>query len=218
MDLLGTAVFAFSGALTAGKKGMDLLGMLLLATITSVGGGTIRDLLLNEGTVFWMKDPIYLQICAFTTVATYLVWPTLEDKLGWKGSERPVCTADAVGLAAFAVLGTQKAASSSMTGGQAFHPSMWVVSGLMSACFGGIIRDLLCLQPPRIMYPERSLYAPAPLAGSAIYTILSQYATSIMESETIATISFLTVFCIRISAFNNPMRLPHWFKSEKVSF
>ena len=204
MDLLGTAVFAFSGARTAGKKGMDVLGMLIIATITSVGGGTVRDLLLGSGTVFWMKDPIYLQICAVTTIATFLLWPTLEEKMDWKGSEVPVCTADAIGLAAFAVLGTQKAARMGE-----LHPIMWVVSGLMSACFGGIIRDTLCLQRPRVMYPERTMYGPAPLIGSAIYALLSQYVGG-LETQNIATVSFITTFILRVFAFNNPMRLPHW--------
>ena len=206
IDLLGTCVFAFSGALTAGKNGMDLLGMLIIATVTSVGGGTVRDLMLNSGTVFWMKDPIYLFIGTATTLITFFIWPTLEEKFGWQGSEIPVCTADAVGLAAFAVLGAQTAAGVEAQ----LHPIMWVVSGLMSACFGGVIRDILCLQRPRIMYPERTMYAPAPLIGSVVFAMLSQYADDIVDPQIIAMISFAVVFFLRVSAFNHPMRLPYW--------
>ena len=89
-DLFGTAVFAFLGALTAGKEGMDLLGMIIVACVTSVGGGTIRDWFLDSGTVFWMHQPIYFEICVVTAVFTYLLWPTLETRLGWKDSgKRP---------------------------------------------------------------------------------------------------------------------------------
>jgi uncharacterized membrane protein YeiH len=122
---------------------MDLLGMMIVATVTSVGGGTIRDLLLDSGTVFWMRLPIYFHIIAATTLGTFFLWPTLEKKLGFKDSAKVICVADALGLGAFAVLGAQKAA------GMELDPTMWVVAGLITATFGGITRDVLCLQRPR---------------------------------------------------------------------
>ena len=211
MDLLGTAVFAFSGALTAGKRGMDLLGMMIVAAVTSCGGGTLRDMALQGGgAVFWMKEPIYLVICTGVTLATFWVWPTLEQTMGWKGSEVPVCTADAVGLAAFAVLGAQKAQRHEL------HPIMWVVSGLMSACFGGVIRDLLCLQRPRILYPERTMYGTAPVIGSTVYAVLSQKAEWEPYTHRIASIAFVVTFLVRVLAFNNPRRVPHWKQNENL--
>lgn len=202
MDLLGTAVFAFSGALTAGKNGMDLLGTAVVAAVTSCGGGTLRDMALDSGVVFWMKQPVYLQTSLVVTLATFFVWPTLEKRMGWTGSEIPVCLADAVGLAAFAVLGAQKAQTHQL------HPLMWVVSGLMSACFGGVIRDVLLLQRPRILYPDRTMYGTAPLIGSAVYTTLVQ--SSPWKTQLIASIAFGVTFVARVWAFNNPTRLPHW--------
>ncbi|CAB9509481.1 UPF0126 inner membrane protein YadS [Seminavis robusta] len=210
MDLLGTAVFAFSGALTAGNKGMDLLGMAIIAAVTSCGGGTLRDMALNGGVVFWMKEPLYLVICMGVTLATFFVWPTLEQTLGWKGSEVPVCTADAVGLAAFAVLGAQKAQRHEL------HPIMWVVSGLMSACFGGVMRDVLCLQRPRILYPERTMYGTAPVIGSTVYAMLAQRAEWEMHTHRIASVAFAVTFLVRILAFNNPRRVPHWKQNENL--
>lgn len=210
MDLLGTAVFAFSGALTAGNKGMDLLGMTIIAAVTSCGGGTLRDMALNGGVVFWMKEPLYLVICMGVTLATFFVWPTLEQTLGWKGSEVPVCTADAVGLAAFAVLGAQKAQRHEL------HPIMWVVSGLMSACFGGVIRDVLCLQRPRILYPERTMYGTAPVIGSTVYAVLAQKAEWEMHTHRIASVAFAVTFLVRVLAFNNPRRVPHWKQNENL--
>jgi uncharacterized membrane protein YeiH len=205
VDLMGTGVFAFSGAVTAGKRGMDLLGMLMMATITAVGGGTARDVVMDSGTVFWMQSPLYFEICLCVTLATYAFWPTLERKCGWKDSSAPICTADALGLAAFAVLGTQAAVD------QGLAPIMWMVSGLISATFGGITRDILCLQRPRVMYPQRTMYATPPLLGSALYTLLITTATTThVTQQQAASLSFLLTFCARIFAFGSPLRLPHW--------
>jgi uncharacterized membrane protein YeiH len=215
VDLFGTAVFAFSGALTAGKKGMDVMGMCIIATITSVGGGTVRDVLLDSGTVFWMQQTLYLQICCTTALLTYLCWPTLEAKLGWKDSAKPICTADALGLAAFSVLGTQKAI------GMNLHPLIWIVSGVMTSCFGGLVRDLLCREPrPRILYPDRSVYGTPPLLGAIAYTLMtlhgrrSHNVVVVVVDETpsavIVLVSFLVTFTTRVWCFNTKTRLPHW--------
>ena len=209
VDLFGTGVFAFSGALTAGKKGMDLLGMVIIATVTSVGGGTVRDLLLDSGTVFWMRRTVYFKICAITAAATYWLWPTLETKMGWKDSAKAICVADAFGLGAFCVLGTQKAADLGLS------PLMWVVTGVITSTFGGITRDVLCLQRPRAMYPYRSLYAAHPLLGSAVYTILTH--TLGMTQPNAAVLSFLLTTTTRILSFDNPLRLPHWKGKMVVS-
>jgi uncharacterized membrane protein YeiH len=203
IDVFGTALFAFSGTLTAGRKGMDIMGMTIIALITAMGGGTIRDLLFNKGTVFWMQDVVYLKICVITTLLTFVLWPTLEYKLGWKDSAVPLCTADALGLAAFAILGTQKAIRMDL------HPMIWIVSGLMTSCFGGIVRDILCLQRPRIMYPERSLYATPPLMGTIVYSLLTLHCPQ-MDKQLIASMSFVTTFSARVFSFNSQTRLPYW--------
>jgi len=215
VDIFGTAVFAFSGALTAGKKGMDLLGMFIIATITAVGGGTVRDLVLDSGTVFWMEQTLYVQITAVTTLLTFYVWPTLESKLGWKDTAVLICTADALGLGAFSVLGTQKAIN--VLGRDKAHPLAWVLSGLVSSCFGGIIRDMMILQKPRVLYPERTLYATPPLLGSIVYTVLTIFFTStknttnqLRNTQIIASIAFLVTFVSRVICFNTSLRLPHW--------
>ena len=143
------------------------------------------------------------------TVATFLFWPTLEKRYGWKDSALPICLADALGLAAFAVLGTQKGVQMGL------HPIMWVVCGLMSACFGGITRDVLCAQPPRVMYHSRSMYAQAPLLGSILYTILTRYCKWI-DTQIVASLSFLLAFITRVVFFNNPSwKMPHWKQSDK---
>jgi uncharacterized membrane protein YeiH len=202
VDLFGTGVFAFSGALTAGKKGMDLIGMTIVATVTSVGGGTVRDTLLGSGPVFWMRLPIYFEICVVVAVATYFIWPMLEKKLGVNDSAKVICTADAFGLAAFAVLGTQKGADMGL------GPLMSVVTGIISSTFGGITRDVVCQQRPRVMYPHRSLYAIHPLLGSVLYAALTAYFS--VPQELAAGLSFLLTFTTRVLSFNSALRLPHW--------
>jgi uncharacterized membrane protein YeiH len=204
--MFGTGVFSFAGAVTAGKKGMDLFGMVLVATLTAVGGGTLRDLLLGTGTVFWIQQPVYVEICAAVAVLTFFVWPTLEQRMGWKDTAKQICFADAFGLGAFAVLGTQKAAALDLA------PIMWVVSGVMTSTFGGIARDVLCLQRPRVLYPDRTLYATAPLMGSLAYLMLSKHMG--MATEGAACISFCVTVTTRILSFNNPWRLPHWKSKE----
>ena len=96
LDLFGTAVFAFSGALKAGRKGMDLIGMMIIACITAVGGGTLRDVLMmgggEEHVVFWMQTPLYIEISLVTALATFYFWPKLEAKFGLEDSSVPICT------------------------------------------------------------------------------------------------------------------------------
>jgi len=202
VDLFGTAVFAFSGAVTAGQKGMDLLGMIVIATITAVGGGTMRDFLLDSGTVFWIRVPIYFKICLVTAISTYLIWPILERRMSWNASSKLICGADAFGLGAFAVLGTQKGSEFGLA------PLMWVVTGTVSSTFGGITRDVLCLQAPRVMYPTKSLYATAPMIGSIIYTtLINKFDTSV---EIASWICFTVTFLSRVYFFNSDVRMPHW--------
>ena len=97
LDVFGTVVFAFSGALKAGRKGMDLIGMMIIACITAVGGGTLRDVLMmgggKEHVVFWMQTPMYLEICLVTALLTFYFWPKLEAKFGLEAdSAIPICT------------------------------------------------------------------------------------------------------------------------------
>jgi uncharacterized membrane protein YeiH len=209
IDVFGTGVFAFAGALKAGKKGMDLLGMTITACITAVGGGTIRDLLMGTGGrgVFWMRNPLYIEICVVTTLATYILWPRLEKEFGFKDSNLAICTADAFGLAAFCVLGTQRAVRKNLA------PTLWVASGVITSVFGGIIRDVICGEPPRVLYPYQTMYGAGPALGSFIYTLLIQIPD--IETDLVASIAFLVSFTVRTLAFNRSWRLPHWPDERK---
>jgi len=212
LDILGTTIFAFSGALKAGRKGMDLVGMMIIACITAVGGGTMRDILMmgggEEHVVFWMQTPLYLEISLLTALVTFFLWPKIEAKFGLDAdSAGLICTADALGLAAFCVVGVQAAAKRGLA------PTLWVVSGLMTATFGGIIRDVICGDQPRVMYPHRTSYALGPALGALTYTVLDHLLNAHswpLNSSSITLISFLVAFMVRVLSFNNPWRMPHW--------
>ena len=114
---------------------------------------------------------------------------------------------DALGLAAFCVVGVQAAAKRGLA------PTLWVVSGLMTATFGGIIRDVICGEQPRIMYPHRTLYALGPALGALTYTILENFGTTDslpLSSSSTMLVSFLVAFMVRVISFNKPWRMPHW--------
>ena len=108
LDWFGTAAFAFSGTLTAARQDMGVIGALFLATITALGGGTIRDLLLGEGgQAFWIKEVMYFRVVLLTSVLTLLAWPWLAKFFNLEDSAWPFCFADAIGLAAFTICGAR---------------------------------------------------------------------------------------------------------------
>ena len=123
-----------------------------------------------------------------------------------------VCLSDALGLAAFGVIGAQKAMERQLV------PILWVVAGLMTATFGGIVRDTICGEPPRVMYPHRTMYGTGPFIGSLVYTLLTTTTTmrGTMDKDTIAAISFLVIFVVRIFSFQyKSLRLPHWSEENR---
>ena len=154
LDLVGVAVFAVSGALAAARKQMDVFGALVLATVTAVGGGTLRDVLLGAP-VFWLEQPSYLWVCAAGATAA-VVARRLANFARW-----PLLVADALGLALFCVLGAQKAAAAGIS-----HTGV-VVLGMLTAVAGGMVRDLLCGEVPLVL--RREIYATAAFAGAAVF-------------------------------------------------
>ncbi|WP_295640308.1 trimeric intracellular cation channel family protein [uncultured Methylibium sp.] len=158
LDLFGVAVFAASGALAGIAVQFDLLGVLVLASITAVGGGTLRDVLLGRHPVFWIRDagPIYVILAA---TAVTLVWvhllPVPVDAL---------LIADALGLALFAISGAQVAEKAGC------HSLVVVLMGTITGAGGGVVRDLLSGKVPLIL--RQDIYASAAIAGIVVYLLL----------------------------------------------
>ncbi|MFN3313153.1 MAG: trimeric intracellular cation channel family protein [Hyphomonas sp.] len=155
LDYAGIAVFAATGALAASRKQLDIIGFIFFAGFTGVGGGTVRDLLLDVP-VFWVINPAYLLICAVTAGIVYFTAHLFESRY------RLLLWLDAMGLAAYCVFGAWKAMM--VTG----SPVIAVVMGMITASFGGILRDQLAGEPSVLLRPE--IYISAALAGAAVYT------------------------------------------------
>lgn len=159
IDLAGVAVFAVSGALAAGRKHLDLIGVVVVATVTAIGGGTLRDLLMNHHPVFWITRPIYLYVILGTALLTVLYASRFHPP------HRSLAVADAFGLAFFAISGAQIAEVRSL-------PAVVVIMmGTLTGVAGGAIRDILCAEIPMILRTGR-IYATAAIAGAGVYLIL----------------------------------------------
>ena len=156
LDYAGVAVFAATGALAASRKQLDIIGFLFLASATGIGGGTFRDVILNIP-VFWVADSTYVLICAGVAVAVFFTAHRFESRY------RLLLWLDAIGLAAFSTMGAAKGLA--ITG----SPAISIVMGMLTACFGGILRDLMAGEPSVLLRPE--IYVSAALAGAAIYTL-----------------------------------------------
>ena len=154
LDAAGVFVFAVSGALTASRKQLDIVGFLFVATVTGIGGGTLRDVLLGRDPVFGIGQPAYLYVTAAAPALVYFTAHLVERRYAL------LLWADAVGLALFAVLGARIALEVG-TGA-----TVAVVMGVLTACMGGVIRDVLCGERPLILAKE--IYATAAIAGAAV--------------------------------------------------
>ena len=153
LDLAGIAVFAASGALVASRKQMDAIGFILIAAVTGFGGGTVRDLLLCRTPIFWLRDPALLAVASSVAVLVFFTAHRLENRF------RALLWADAVGLSLYAVLGTEIA----LVAGA--NPWAAVLLGVVTATFGGVLRDVICNEVPLLL--RREIYALAALAGAA---------------------------------------------------
>lgn len=160
LDWLGVIVFAISGALTASRKQMDLVGFALLGTVTGIGGGTLRDLLLGQGPVFWVHQPAYLVVCVVVSSAVFVTAHIPQSRY------RVLLWFDALGLALFAVTGAERAFVAG-TG-----PVVAVALGVVTATFGGIIRDVLGNESPVVL--SREVYVTAALVGATIFVTASE--------------------------------------------
>jgi uncharacterized membrane protein YeiH len=164
LDYFGIIVFAISGALAAARARMDVVGFALLGVVTGIGGGSIRDILLGRLPVFWIEQPQYIVICVVAAIATFVSVPIIVSRL------RLLLWADAVGLAVFAVLGAQTALAADVP---------WIIAallGVVSATFGGLIRDIICRETPLILLKE--IYVTAALVGALLYVSLIEFAVT----------------------------------------
>jgi uncharacterized membrane protein YeiH len=191
LDLFGIAVFATSGALAAAQRAQTFVTAAFFALVTGVGGGSIRDLLIGAP-VFWVHDPWVAAVCLGAAAA---IWVTPQR--WWAG--QALDWLDAAGLAAYSVFGAAKALDLGIP------PVPAILMGVVTACFGGILRDVLAGEPSILMRPE--LYVTAAALASALYVAL---ALAGLPPFAAAAIAAVAGFALRAAAIRFGLRLPSY--------
>lgn len=191
LDLLGTVAFAASGALAGVRRGMDLLGVIVLGIVTATGGGVIRDVLLNDTPPFCFKNELYLYLAVAASVIVFLSPRSFERM------NRAMLILDALGLGTFLVIGTSKALQYELGLMGA------IIMGVMTATCGGLVRDILSNEIPLIL--QREIYASACVVGGALFYFLHH--TELPHSVNL-TVSAIAVIAIRCAAILKGWQLP----------
>lgn len=197
IDILGTLAFAISGVLTAMQKRMDLFGIFIIAFVTAVGGGTLRDVLLN-GTIVWMHNMTYVYVIFGTAIFAII----FRKKLNYL--RKSLFLFDTVGIALYTVVGVEKGIAADL------HPIICVALGTMSACFGGVLRDILCNEIPIIFRKE--IYATACILGGAGYFLFTSLPLS---NNLIVILSGTIVMIVRFLAVRFHLSLPSLYAKEE---
>ncbi|KQX04734.1 hypothetical protein ASD01_12340 [Ensifer sp. Root423] len=191
LDYAGVAVFAATGALSASRKQLDIIGYLFLASVTGIGGGTMRDVVLGATPVFWVTNPTYLLVCATVAVLLFFTAHLFDSRY------RVLVWLDAIGLSAYCVMGAAKGYAA--TG----SPSVALVTGMLTATFGGVLRDLLAGEPSVLLRPE--VYVTAALIGASAYVLATMAGLPLVAASTLGVAS---AFAVRAGALKCGWTLP----------
>lgn len=160
LDFAGIGLFAYSGGMLAARKELDPFGAAILGAVAGMGGGTLRDVLLGEAPVYWVEAPIYLWVALGGALLGYYTSPWAQSLATRRAA---LVWADAVGMAVFCVLGAQAGLAAGA------HWSIAMLTGVMSAAFGGLLRDIIVNDVPLVLRAE--IYALAALAGAGAYVL-----------------------------------------------
>ena len=196
IDILGTIAFAVSGGLTAMKKRLDLFGIFIIAFVTAVGGGTLRDILI-DAPVTWMNDLTFFYVIVIATILAVI----FRKKLNYV--RRSLFLFDTIGIALYTIVGVEKGIAAG------FSPVICVALGTISACFGGVIRDILCNEIPVIF--RKNIYATACILGGFAYFLLIK---TTLTADFVVLISGAIVIVIRLLAVIFNLSLPNIYKKD----
>ncbi len=199
LGLIGIAAFSITGVLAAGRKGMDIFSIVLLGVVTALGGGTLRDIVIDAGPVFWIDDLFYLWVSLLASVMTFFLVRYVNHVL------RLLLFADAFGLSLFTVLATEKTL---LLG---FSTPVAVLMGLITGIAGGMIRDILTGRMPLLLGKE--FYATPALLGAIVFTVLCHY-FPLHDFNRLYAIG--VIFILRAAAIQWGLYYPNWLiYSEK---
>jgi len=197
IDILGTIAFAISGVLIAMNKKMDAFGILIIAFVTAVGGGTLRDVLIGQTPVSWMKDMTFTYVILGSVVFAIL----LRNKINYLRTS--LFLFDTIGIGLYTVVGVEKGISADL------HPIICIALGTISACFGGVIRDILCNEIPVIFRKE--IYATACILGGFSYFLIRRLP---LDSDFVFMIAGAIVILVRLLAVKFKITLPNIYKTD----
>ena len=198
IEILGTISFAMSGSFAAMQKRLDPFGVLIIAFVTSVGGGTVRDLLLDVP-VFWMHDLVMCSVIFLTCIFS-MIFKSIERKF-----RVTLFIFDSFGLGLFTIVGIQKGLNADL------HPLICLTLGTITGCFGGIIRDILLNRIPLIFRKE--IYATACILGGSVFLFLVKYSALSYTFVQISTI--LLIVAIRTLAVKYHWQMPKFYGNEQ---
>ncbi len=183
LDIIGTMAFAMSGALTAMNKRLDPFGVFIIAFVTAVGGGTLRDILIGRTPVGWMQDLNYVYfICIGFVLA--IIFRKKLDRL-----RTSLFLFDTIGLGVFTLIGLEKGINTGL------HPIICIALGTMTACFGGVTRDILCNEIPVIF--RRQIYATICILGGIVFFALKKFN---LQDDVLYIITSLVIIVVRLMA------------------
>ncbi len=195
LEVVGTMAFAVSGVMAAARAGMDWLGAVVLAIAVAIGGGTLRDVLLGRLPVAWLET-VWPVLLAIGTAAVMLVvlriWPRAHLE-----AAKPILVADAAGLSAFVIVGTQIGLAATLT------PVLAVMLGVLTGVGGGVIRDLLTATKPAVLVGQ--IYAVAGLLGGAWFVLLEGLG---VDTQVSVWTSVALVLALRLAAIRYGWHLP----------
>lgn len=191
IDILGTIAFAISGVLVATHKKLDLFGILIIAFVTAIGGGTVRDVLIGQTPVGWMKDMNF----TYAIIGSAVFAIIFRSKINYLRTS--LFLFDTIGIGLYTVVGIEKGLNADL------HPIICVALGTISACFGGVIRDILCNEIPVIFRKE--IYATACILGGISYFIIRELP---IEGNFVFVIAGLVVILTRLLAVKFKISLP----------
>ena len=197
IDILGTIAFAISGVLVAMEKKLDLFGVLIIAFVTAVGGGTLRDMLIGNTPVVWMRESVYI----FTILGTVIFAILFVNQL--KYLRKTLFLFDTIGIGLFTMVGIEKGLSAELM------PIMCIILGTITASFGGVIRDILCNEIPVIFHKE--IYATACILGGISYFLLIQLP---IDNAYAYIAAILIIILVRILAVRFHIALPSIYRSQ----
>ncbi len=199
LDLFGTVVFAVAGVLSAADRDLDLFGIIVAGTVTAIGGGTLRDLVLGRLPVFWVLNPEYLWLTFSATILTFF----LARK--YHMPRKIILIADAIGLAVFTVIGAEISLLH-------FHPPIIaVVTGVLTGVFGGAVRDVFIAQVPLLF--RRELYATPAFLGAILFVVIR---LSFPDQSVLAYILAMgTVFFVRLYSIYKGLHLPRFLTIDQ---